>query len=55
MAAKNKIKFTKNQLILSERYKDKADIINAILIDGQVYTLEETDKLIDGFMKGKVD
>lgn len=52
---KKDIRFSKKQLVSSLRYIDKADVINAVLKDGQEYTLEETDELIDRFMKGEVN
>jgi hypothetical protein len=47
-------RFTKEQLLSSKRYNGQKDIINAILKDGVLYTLEEVDALIEKFMKGKV-
>lgn len=38
-------KYTKEQLILSEQYKNDRDLISAILEDGK-YTKEEVDEIL---------
>lgn len=59
MAKKKEIqevnKFSKEKIVASKRYKDKVDIVNALLSDGKEYSLEEVDDIINNFMKGKVD
>ena len=45
---------TKEQLAASKRYAKRRDLIMALLEPGKTYTLNEADRLIDGFMKGKV-
>lgn len=47
--------FTKEQLLLSKRYQNKVDLVEALLKDGVTYTLEEVDEIINDFMKGKVN
>ena len=46
--------FSKSQLIKSKKYKDKVDLLMALLTDGKNYTAEEVDKLIDDFTKKEV-
>jgi len=46
--------FTKAQLVASQRYVHRRDLIDALLEDGKTYTLNEVDALIEKFMKGKV-
>lgn len=46
--------YTKDQLAASKRYANRRDIISALLVDGETYTLDEVEALIDKFMKGKV-
>ena len=53
-AAKTAVKYSKEQLIRSERYMRRRDLLGVLLQDGKVYTLEEVDTLLDNFMKGKV-
>ena len=47
-------KFSKEQLLKSQKYKDERDLINALLKEDKKYSLSDVDKLIDDFMKGKV-
>ena len=51
---KEEAKFTKEQLIKSERYVHRVDLLNALLKDNKTYTLSEVDKKINAFMKGAV-
>lgn len=48
-------KFKKGNLISSDRYADKRDIVSALLEADKEYTLSEVDKLVEIFMKGKVE
>lgn len=49
------IKYTKESIIGSEKYKNRADILNVLLEEGKEYTLDAVDVLIEKFMKGKVN
>ena len=46
--------FPKEQLLRSQRYAKRRDLLGALLEDGKWYTLEEVDTAIENFMKGKV-
>lgn len=46
--------FTKYQIANSKKYKNRRDLLNAILDDSKKYTIDEVDTLIDTFMKGEV-
>ncbi len=46
--------YTKAQILASARYADRKDVLGALLEDGGKYSLEQVNKLLDGFMKGKV-
>lgn len=46
--------FSKQQLVRSAKYRDRRDLVDALLDDNEKYTMEQVDKLIDEFMKGKV-
>ena len=46
--------YTKEQLLASVKYANRRDLISALLDDGETYTLDKVDALIDKFMKGKV-
>lgn len=47
--------FDKQQILTSKRYRNKRDLVDALLDDNEKYTLETVDKLLDKFMKGKVN
>ena len=46
--------FTKEQLLNSDRFQGKRDLVRAVLADGKNYSAEETEKIIDKFLKGSV-
>lgn len=46
--------YTKDQILASEKYVKRRDLINALLDDGKEYTIEEVDKMMQKFLKGKV-
>ena len=41
--------FTKEQLLNSERFREKRDLARAVLADGKKYSAEEAEKIIDKF------
>lgn len=47
-------KFGKSQLVRCGKYRDRRDLVDALLDDSKKYTMEQVDRMIDGFMKGKV-
>lgn len=47
--------YTVEQLAASKRYANRRDIIRALLEEGKTYTLDEVDRLIEMYMKGKVN
>ena len=47
-------KFSKEQLLKSNWYSHRRDVLNALLDDGKQYSHAAVRKLIDEFMKGKV-
>ncbi len=61
MTAKNKaenktekieeLKFTKGQILESNKYKHRKDVLSVVLEYGRDYSLKEVDDLIDKFMK----
>ena len=53
-AAKAESSFTKEQLIASERFRGRRDIINALLSHDKQYAVRDAEKMIDTYMKGKV-
>ncbi len=47
-------KFSKEQLIASERFRERRDILEALLADGERYTVNAVEEKIERYMKGKV-
>lgn len=48
-------KFCKSDLLRSQLYFDRQDMIGALLEDDVFYTCEEVDGLIEKYLKGEVD
>lgn len=51
---KNETMYTKDELKGSERFKNRRDAIDALFVDGREYSIEEAEKIIKAFMKGRV-
>lgn len=47
-------RYTKDQLIRSEKYRNQRDLVAALLKDENVYSLTEVEEIMNQFMKGKV-
>ena len=46
--------FEKEQIIKSKKYRESADIVGALLRDGESYTFKQVDKALDDFMKKEI-
>ncbi len=46
--------FTKEQLLLSKRYADQVDQLNALLDNGKEYPISEVENLLKGFLAKEV-
>lgn len=46
--------FTKEQLLSSETYQHKRDLISTLLEENQLYTLQEVEQNIQQFLKRSV-
>lgn len=46
--------YTKEQILSADKYRNRRDLVNALLVDGKSYTMAAVDKKIADFMKGKV-
>ena len=51
-AEANKLK--KKQLAACQDFREQADLVNALLEDGKLYTKDETRRLVNKFLKGQV-
>lgn len=51
---KTETTYSKTQLVQSQKYKNKRDILNFILDDNKHYTFKEVDTLVDNFLRKKV-
>lgn len=47
-----KHKFTKQQLLQSQKYSNRRDALSALLKDGETYTHEQVDEILEKFYKG---
>ena len=52
---KQESKFTKQQILAASKYNNRRDALNAILVDGESYSISEVNSLLDKFLKGKVN
>ena len=46
--------YTREKLLTFEKYANWRDLLSALLVDGETYTVDQVDGLIAKFMKGKV-
>ena len=46
--------YTREQVMSSQRYANRRDLVSVLLESGKTYTLAEVDALINKFMKGAV-
>ena len=47
-------KFVKSQIISSDKYKNRADLLNVLLEDDKEYTLSDIDKKLENFLDKEV-
>ena len=46
--------FSKEQILSAAKFANRRDLLSVVLEDGKTYTVEDVQKQIDKFMKGKV-
>lgn len=44
--------FSKEKILKMKRYSNRRDLLGALLKDGQTYSLNDVDALIEKFLKG---
>lgn len=47
--------YSKEQILASKKYENRRDALGVVLKNGEKYTLEKVDSLLEKFMKGKVN
>lgn len=47
-------KFVKSQIVSSDKYKNRADLLNVLLEDDKEYTLSEIEKKLEDFLSREV-
>ena len=47
-------KFSKEQILVSARFANRRDLVNALLDEKKSYTVKNVDSLIEKYMKGQV-
>ena len=48
-------KFSKEQLLTSDKFRDRRDILNVLLLSGETYTVNSVEEMIENYMKGQVN
>lgn len=51
---KQEPRFSRNQLLASDRFQNQRDILNALLLPENTYTIAEAEEQIEAYRKGKV-
>lgn len=47
------LKFSKKQFVDSKRFAKRKDLVNALLKEGEKYSIEEVENIINDFLYGK--
>ena len=47
--------FSKEQLLASNRFQDRRDLLEALLDEQKSYTMKAVEEIINKYMKGKVN
>ncbi len=47
--------FSKRQLLTAERFRERKDILDVLLMEGRRYTISDVEQKIEKYMKGKVN
>lgn len=47
--------FSKEQLLASNRFQDRRDLLEALLDEKKTYTMKAVEETITNYMKGKVN
>lgn len=47
--------FTKEQILKANRFAKRKDLVNALLTDGKEYSIDQVERMIQKYLKGKVN
>lgn len=53
-ASADLVVFSKQKVLSLQRYANRRDLLSVLLNDGENYTLDQVNSLVNDFMKGKV-
>lgn len=53
-AVKTEIRFTRDQITASDKYKNRADLLNVLLDEEKQYSLSEVDDLMTDYYEKEV-
>lgn len=51
---KREHKFSKEQILASGRFREKRDLIDALLDGSKQYTIRNAEEILENYLKGKV-
>lgn len=51
---KTENRFSKEQLVSSARFRERKDIVNVLLNEGELYAIKDVEEKIKKYMKGEV-
>jgi hypothetical protein len=47
--------FTKEKILKSKRFEDRRDLLNAVLKENELYSMDDVQTMLDEYLKGKVN
>jgi len=47
-------KFSKEQLLMGDKFRDRRDILSVLLLPNESYTVKTVEEAIENYMKGQV-
>lgn len=50
----NEALFTRDSLLSARRFRDKKDLLSAVLKENQSYTASQAEEIIEKYLKGRV-
>jgi hypothetical protein len=47
--------FSKEKILKSKRFEDRRDLLNAVLKENELYSMDDVQTMLDEYLKGKVN